>query len=924
MLSIPVKSAKRLSSLFSLGSSKDNSDQDVQVSRQSALQKAPPPHETPVRDQRQLHPQQNKTSTGRSLRHATSAQHLSANSLGVLPSNRNVSAPLPAQEPANDNDGILLPPPPLNTLNADLSDSTSERRMSWSGGLSNMATGFSRPASRSGLFSAVNTDPKSSKGRSWLPGKGRLSSVDLNQREPSMRAWIAGRDIEYDINPLLNGEKVDELWDDYADTFVYLFPQNANRGPSFKVDSSIFVSSSILTFLARGTDPTPKFKRRTIPEELPQLNLPATGSLPVHNQIGYLEDDRSSSVGRISGDYSFDEPLQPLHLYVPVPLESDLSNPNSALVDADIDMLVLFRNLFAFLIGQCLIGTPGNPSVSDVFMEISGILSKFEFTNLDGSGFGETATSSFAAYCDELRIYDVRKSREKILEAIILGERMKFFPLYREGFIHGVGRLKNEDFNNPKYLLISDLSRENIEKGSNALRKELEIIQTKLNDFDFPSLFAGIANSNTLNGAKQVRFKNWKNAFLALRKDVKSYYAKRFGAWPPKAGSERNQSEKSGLNRLVLMELYQDFSDLYDMLVDRTSLTTRTVDMAMMNECNTTDPQDLTIRVLRQMMSEYDRSTPPVQPPVPFDLPLMPSILSIRKKMDPEMESKERIKKLAPGEASEILFSSYNHTSIKPTAFLANFMHFEREQAKEKEKSCDDLADLRCGQWLFMYAVLQSLPRVIIDAPDVRFTQEVDYFLSIAPWGGMPWCRDDSKSGRTWFGVADGSAVVSLPNASVTNAPDSAYRRSHCWEVAMKWANQQQMLSPAMLDGGEAEKRFQGQNSASVIGGTVPPPPPLSITGSSSDRQPTPLLTPGSQTPPLISIAVPREHSPGHLPGVNGGNRASIYMGLEALPLPPSVVPFEPPPRQKSHNPTMSFDDILKSMPQNNLQKSKK
>lgn len=208
MLSIPVKSAKRLSSLFSLGSSKDNSDQDVQVSRQSALQKAPPPHETPVRDQRQLHPQQNKTSTGRSLRHATSAQHLSANSLGVLPSNRNVSAPLPAQEPANDNDGILLPPPPLNTLNADLSDSTSERRMSWSGGLSNMATGFSRPASRSGLFSAVNTDPKSSKGRSWLPGKGRLSSVDLNQREPSMRAWIAGRDIEYDINPLLNGEKV--------------------------------------------------------------------------------------------------------------------------------------------------------------------------------------------------------------------------------------------------------------------------------------------------------------------------------------------------------------------------------------------------------------------------------------------------------------------------------------------------------------------------------------------------------------------------------------------------------------------------------------------------------------------------------------------------------------------------------------------
>ncbi|OJD14160.1 hypothetical protein AJ78_05466 [Emergomyces pasteurianus Ep9510] len=916
MLSLPAKSARRLSSLFSLGSSKDNDD-DVRVLRHPTQQNPPPP--PPYKEGQQRQHQQNYASTGPNLRHAASAQHLSATSLGTPPSNRNVSAPLPIQEPASDADSTLLPPPRLSTVNADLSDSAGERRQSWSGGRSNMASGFSRPASRSGLLSAVSTDSRSSKTRSWLPGKGRLSSVDLNQPLPSMRAWIAPLNVEYNLTPLLNGEKVDELWDDSGDTLVYLFPQNANRGPSFKIDSSIFVSSPTLTFLARGADPRPSFRRRALPEEIPQLNFPHTGSPPAQNQTGFLDDDRSSFVSRTSGDYSMDEPPQQLHLYVPVPLDSDLGNQNCPLLEPDIDMLVLFRNLFSFLIGQSFIGTPRTPSIFDIFMELSGLLTKFEFTNLDGSGFGETATSSFATYCDELRLYDIRKSREKTFEAIILGERMKFFPLYREGFIHGVGKLKKEDLESPKYLLISDLTRENMEKGSRELESQLAIIGDQLNTFHFPSLFAGIANSTTLNGAKQVRFKNWKNACLAYRRHVVSYYEKRFGSWPPKANSKRYQSEKSGLNRLVLMELYQDFADLYDMLVDRTSLTTRTVDMAVVKEFDSTDPQDITARALRQVMSEYDRSTPPVKPPVPFDLPLLPSILSIRKRMDPEREGKERTRKLAPGEANTILFGSYNHNGIKPTSFLQHFTEIEREAAKNK--SCDELADNRCGQWLFMYAVLQSLPKVVVDAPEVRFTQGVEYFLCITPWGGMPWCRDDPKSGRMWFGVAGGSGVVSLPNDSVMNAPDSAYRRSHCWKVAMQWASEQQLLSPVMLDDdNEAEKQRQDH-----IGGTAPPPPPpLSSTGSSSDKQPTPLLTPGSHTPPLVSIPLPRDHSPGRHPGLKGGNRASIYMGLEALPLPPSVMPFDPPSRPKSHNPTMSFDDILKNMPHNNSQKSKK
>ena len=82
-----------------------------------------------------------------------------------------------------------------------------------------------------------------------------------------------------------------------------------------------------------------------------------------------------------------------------------------------------------------------------------------------------------------------------------------------------------------------------------------------------------------------VRFQAWKKAFLAMRKHVMSHYKERYGSWPPKSSSKKNDFEESGLNRILLREVYQDFSDLYDMLVERKSLTTRTADMPSGRRC---------------------------------------------------------------------------------------------------------------------------------------------------------------------------------------------------------------------------------------------------------------------------------------------------------------------------------------------------
>lgn len=683
------------------------------------------------------------------------------------------------------------------------------------------------------------------------------------------------------------------MWNEQGDTFVYLFPQNTRRPPSFRVDSAIFADSPSLTYLARGTDP----KVEALRQSTRSLTVSDPDGTPSAEYQWADNDAASSGSARMA---LVEEPQEePLHLYLPIPLNSDVSSPHNRLSPEDTESLLLFRNLFAFLLGQALIATPKYPTLFSILMEVSALLRRFEFSNLDGSTFGEMATTSFANYCDELHLADVRKSREKTIEAIVLGEQLRYYPLYLEGFVHGVGKLDDlKQLQSPKFELISEVTRKRLERGYIDLENRLKVMQGKLEEFEFPSLWAGIANSNTAQESKTVRFKAWKASFLSFRKFILSYYRQKYGSWPPKAGSKKNEFEGSGLNRLLLKEVYEDFTTLYDMLVDRTLLTTRTTDMAS-EDLDGADATESMIRAMRRMMSEYDRSTPPVQPPIPFDIPQLPSLMSIRRKpMDPKTEAKERQRKLKDSDINEILMGSYTHESVKPTQFIESFMQFERRSAHGK--NIDEIADNRCGQWLFLYAVLQSLPMLVIDVPDLRYTEGVEYFLCVAPRGGAPWAQNDPKTGRSWFGVANGAGVVSLPSDVVTNGVEGVYRRSHCWQVAAQWAEkgqqQQQIGSPITTD-----------DAASLF--SAPTPAPQSSIGSMSDIQPVgSTLSPGGVSP----LAVPRTSSP----GLAQGNRTSIHPGLEALPLPAGVMPVEPPTKPfVRHNPNMSFDDILKGIP---------
>jgi hypothetical protein len=671
---------------------------------------------------------------------------------------------------------------------------------------------------------------------------------------------------------------VPELWDDAGDTLVYLFPRTSNKGPSFRIDSSVYAASKLLTRLVHGSlysdtnavpplDLAERASRRVSSEAYAQ---PSRTASPDQSQI---ESSDGSKGSRALSDAVEDDYTEK-HLYMPIALSSDTAfTPGELHLNAkDTDTLVTYRNFFAFLIGQSLVATERQSDIFDVFLRIGDILSQYAFSNVDGSSYGEVAAASFDCYVDELALADVRHSREKTIEAIVLGEKMRSMSLYTEGFVHAAGKFDSiKALGSPKFDMITPKTMTRLARASMDLDNREAAINHKLKDFEFPNIFAGIMNSAMASEGKLVSFKKWRAAFMTTRSFIMDYYKTKYGSWLPKAKSKKNSLTVNGLNRLVLLDIYRDLSSLYDLLVDRKNLTIRTAD-GFLTEEEGDDIESVVQRALRKVLSEYDRSTPPVQPPVPFDLPMYPSLSA--KTGDAKKDAKARTKKLHKDETAKLLQQSHNPDAEQQTPFLEAFRQFELKQATGG--SLDDIWDLRSGQWLFLYAVIQSLPMLVVDAPGVRFTQGVEYFLCEVPRSGVPWGREDTTRSRTWFGVAGGAQVVSLPTDIVEHGVEGVFRRSHCWKRAQQWAANDTLLNAAMQE---------------------------------LNANATPLAPPPGLHDHWAAGAGSRSNSPDR-------RRESVMnLGLEALPLPPGVAPpsaNSPLLRPaSSSDPSKTFDAIL-------------
>jgi hypothetical protein len=583
-----------------------------------------------------------------------------------------------------------------------------------------------------------------------------------------------------------------------------------------------------------------------------------------------------------------------VHLYLPIALSADgtistQGNGGPSLSTNDLDTLISARNLFSFLVGQSIVATERKKTIFGVFLKISELLVRFGFSNLDGSTFGEVANASFDAYVEELRLADVRTSREKTIESIVLGERMRSVMLYNEAFVHAAGKYSDlQELASPKFSMILPTTLQRLERAAMDLDQRKRNIELKLQEFEFPAIFAGIMNSKTADDAKLVRFNEWRNSFMNMRKWFMGFYRHKYGAWPPKASSKKNNLETSGLNRSVLRDIYSDLSTLYDLLVDRTSLTTRTADMVVEEDDNE-DAEGPMQRALRRVLGEYDRSTPPVQPPAPFDTPIIPSLTAIG---DTKAEAKARTRKLKKDQLNHVLHDSYNKDANISTPFLDAFREYEYRCAEGSTIS--KIADIRQGQWLFLYAVLQSLPMLVVDASAVKWSHGVEYFLCEPPRSGVPWARDDPSSGRSWYGIAGGAGVVSLPSDVIEYGVEGVYRRSHCWEMAEKWTAHSQLMSNFV---------------AETLEDPLPPPPSF-----------------GTGAPSMLRSPRSRSSSPA---SVESKRRSVMMLGLETLPLPGNVTPggLSGSPQMRpisATDPSKTFDSILGPTPETSKKGKKK
>jgi hypothetical protein len=72
---------------------------------------------------------------------------------------------------------------------------------------------------------------------------------------------------------------------------------------------------------------------------------------------------------------------------------------------------------------------------------------------------------------------------------------------------------------------------------------------------------------------------------------------------------------------------------------------------------------DPVITALRRMLSEFDNSSPPVLPPIPFDIPMLPTMTSILETYD-KMPAKEQAKfdrRIKGNELRLVLEKSYDY-----------------------------------------------------------------------------------------------------------------------------------------------------------------------------------------------------------------------------------------------------------------------
>ncbi|KAK6527340.1 hypothetical protein TWF281_010522 [Arthrobotrys megalospora] len=531
-----------------------------------------------------------------------------------------------------------------------------------------------------------------------------------------------------------------ELWFPDGDTLVYLSDKFSKskedqpfRQPSFRIRSSVLRATNSPFLIGSLYDY----------DDLPQSPTSISSSLmSAEQEIQPVPSHGSRELEGIAHELHFPAPR---------------SNDRAAIYRHH----ATTRNFFAILFNRSLVGS----SFGQTLLDLAERMELYMPPGHDNIG-------DLLRYLTRKEFDDVRNMPDLAAGILMFAERYRLTDLYRESFVHCVGMMNRLELLSD-YQQISDITRILIDRASLHIQVRSENCDNLLvhGQFSFPEMWPHMS----------AGYPPARHAFDRFQKFLAKHYQGRFGSWPP-------GGEKYG--RLLYQQLQRDFNALYDFLVDRdvmwepmpphsSSASTSSSNRAagaqkLINPYKQDFRADDASLQFTDIIISFDRNSKNKYPHIPHPYPLVPDVkttTAIRTNKQSNFFGKRNANadKTIEKENALALIQATNLDALYTSPNNSLVAAYQMMEKSDRTIEIDP-HDARKGRWLLIYAVLQTLATITVDAPGLKYTDNVDYFLC-APFGRPSWEQQpqSSRGGEE---------------------EDYCQYRAHCWTVPYQWNSQ--------------------------------------------------------------------------------------------------------------------------------------
>ncbi|KAF3938828.1 hypothetical protein ABW19_dt0205683 [Dactylella cylindrospora] len=529
-----------------------------------------------------------------------------------------------------------------------------------------------------------------------------------------------------------------ELWFPDGDTLVYLSDKFSKskedqqfRQPAFRIRSSVLRATNSPFLIGSLYDY----------DDLPQSPTSMSSLMSAEQEIHSIPSHSSRDLEGIAHELHFPAPR---------------SNDKAAIYRHH----ATTRNFFAVLFNRSLVGT----SFGQTLLDLAERMELYMPPGHDNIG-------DLMRYLTRKEFDDVRNMPDLAAGMLIFAEKYQMSDLYKECFVHCVGMMNRLELS-IDYQHISPLTRALLDRAN----LDIQVRTGKCDNM----LVHGQFSFNEMWPHMSAGYPPARHAFDRFQKFLAKHYQGRFGAWPP--GGEK-------FGRLLYQQLQRDFNALYDYLVDKDVMWEPIITMsssASTNSHNRTAGSQKLINPYKQdfraddnslqftdIVLNFDRTNK--YPHIPHPYPLVPDVkttTAIRTNKQSNFFGKRNANadKTIEKENALALIQATNLDALY-TSPNNNLVAAYQIMEKSDRTIEIDPHDARKGRWLLIYAILQTLATITVDAPGLKWTENVDYFLC-APLKGLPPWEQQPQASRGG------------------EEEDYCQYRSHCWTIPYQWNSQ--------------------------------------------------------------------------------------------------------------------------------------